>query len=64
MRELAVLDPQQKTLEIEASEQVPQEKPQYGALGWWEARYRSEPDKKAFDWYLTYTGLKEVNAHV
>merc|ERR1711907_437420 len=32
----------------------------YGNLGYWEARYRGDPTKVAFDWYLTYNGLQEV----
>jgi len=32
----------------------------YGNVGWWEARYRSDPAKVAFDWYLTYNSLKEA----
>jgi len=34
--------------------------PQYGNPGFWEARYRQDPSKTAFDWYLTYNGLQEV----
>jgi len=34
--------------------------PQYGNSAFWESRYREETAKTAFDWYLTYNGLKEV----